>query len=118
MQLTPDDVDSSEEFVAGGALGVSGYDSNVLSGDSGALLKLYPQFKPFKNSSLAISPNFKAAVVKDQDWERDTLASVGLELEASYHGLYAQLSFDAALGDRPYSDLDDGKVWFEVGYRC
>ena len=118
VQLTPDDVDSSEEFVAGGALGVSGYDSNVLSGDSGALLKLYPEFRPFKDSSLAIRPNFKAAVVKDQEWERDTLASVGLELETSCHGLYAQLSFDAAVGDKPYSDLDDGKVWFEVGYRC
>ena len=118
VQYTPDDVDSSEEFVAGGALGVSGFDSNVLSGDSGALIKLYPELKPWAGGNFAIRPNFKAAVVKDDYAPRDTLASAGLELRAEVKGLYAALSFDAALGDKPYSDLDDGKVWFEVGYRC
>ncbi|MBU3827248.1 MAG: hypothetical protein IAA31_07140 [Candidatus Anaerobiospirillum merdipullorum] len=117
VQYTPDDVDSSEEFVAGGASAVSGFDSNVLAADSGALIKLYPELKPFAGVDFAIRPNFKAAMVKDKYYPRDTLASVGLELAAQYQGLYATLSLDAALGDRPYDDLDDGKVWFEVGFR-
>ena len=116
-QLTPDDVDSSEEFTAGGALAVSGFDSNVLSGDSGALLKLYPEIRPFAGVDFAIRPNVKGALVKDQDYPADTLMSAGIEFAASYQGFYANLSFDAALGDKPYSDLDAGKVWFEIGYR-
>ncbi len=117
-QFTADDVDGSEEFTAGGADAVSGFDSSTLSGDSGALIKIYPEIKPFAAFDLAVRPNFKAAVVKDKDCERDTLSSVGLELAASFKGFYGKLSLDLATGDKPYTDLDDGKVWFELGYRC
>ncbi|MBO8415793.1 MAG: ShlB/FhaC/HecB family hemolysin secretion/activation protein [Proteobacteria bacterium] len=117
LQLSPDDVDSSEEFTPGGGHGVSGYDSNVLSGDSGGLIRIYTEFKPFAAEDFVIRPNFKAGFAKNKDLERQEIYSVGLELEYEKKGFFAKVSFDAAVGNAPYDDLDKGKVWFEAGVR-
>ena len=118
LQLSPDDIDSSEEFTPGGGRGVSGYDNNVLSGDSGGLIRIYPEYKPIASEDFVIRPNFKAGFAKNKDWERQEIYSVGLELAYQKKGFFAKVSFDAAVGSEPYDDLDKGKVWFEAGWRC
>lgn len=117
LQLTADNVDSSEEFFVGGANAVSGYDSNVLSGDSGGFIKLYPQITPIPGENFFMRPNFKAGYARDQHCDSQELYSVGLELGYSKMGFFVTLSFDAVVGERPYDDLDQGKFWCELGVR-
>lgn len=117
-QYSPDMLDSSEQFFAGGADAVEAYDSNIAAGDSGVLFTFAPVYQPFASVDFTLSPHVQAAIVRSEGYESEHIMGTGLQLQLHSHGFTAKLSIDTAIGDKPWGDVDDGKVWFEVGYRC
>ena len=116
-QMSTDDVDSSEHFVASGAHGVSAYDSSVAQGDQGVRLTAALEYAPIDNFDFKIRPHLDFACVQDKDLKTtDSISGIGLALSAEYQGLYAKLDLSHAIGSKPQGDFDEGQIFFSVGY--
>ncbi len=117
LQIASTSLDSSEDFVIGGASAVSAYSSNTASGDTGAFVSAGLQFKPFASFDFTVTPHIDAGVCKDEGYDSVKLAAAGVKLQANYQGFYAALDVATALGARPYEDIDDAQIWFTFGYK-
>lgn len=117
FQIATTSLDSSEDFVVGGASAVSAYSSNTASGDMGAFVTAGLQFKPFKSFDFTVTPHIDAGACKDEGYDTVKVAAAGVKFQAEYEGFYAALDVATALGARPYEGLDDQQVWFTFGYK-
>lgn len=116
----------TDDFVLGGVSTVRGYRENQFTFDEGHLLNLefeYPLRKAGREGlSLTLRPFVDYGRGMNVDGDPDTISSTGLALDASWHGLEANLVYAERLSHPEWADdLDDDwqdrGVHFRVAYR-
>ncbi|GAB4524219.1 MAG: ShlB/FhaC/HecB family hemolysin secretion/activation protein [Pleurocapsa sp.] len=129
LQLTPDSLLPSQQFVIGGGQSVRGYRQNVRSGDNGFLLSVEDRLTLFKNRSgesiLTFAPFFNMGTVWNQGDnpnelpDQNFIAALGIGLIAEpIKGLNLKLDYAPPLvdlDDRGDNIQDDG-LHFSVSY--
>jgi hemolysin activation/secretion protein len=130
VQLTPNSLLPSQQFVVGGGQSVRGYRQNARAGDNGVRFSLEDRITVQKdesgNSVLQLAPFFDAGVIWNVDNNPNTLqkqnflAGVGLGvLWQPVPSLNVRLDYGLPLvnlDDRGQNAQDDG-FYFSVGYK-
>ena len=130
LQLTPDPLLSSQQFVIGGGQSVRGFRQNVRSGDNGVRLSVEDRITVKKNASgnpiLQVAPFVDAGFIWNADGNPNTLqdqtflasAGVGV-LWKPIPRMNVRLDYGLPLinlDDRGDNIQDDG-LYFSLGYR-
>lgn len=115
-QLSSKPLEGSEQFLAGGAQGVSSYDASELSGDGGIVFKNTVYIKPFANYEFRVGPHFDVAKVYSHSGYQESAQSLGLNLNFYYEGIFADLDLSRGLGVMPIFAENENKIFFTFGY--
>lgn len=118
-QMASTALEGSEQFLAGGPLGISALGSSDLVGDSGLVLRNALIFQPFASTpdfTLNLGPHIEAASVSSKGYTSDSAASAGFQISLWSYGFNANLDFSTILGSKPEYAEDDSRILFSVSY--
>lgn len=118
-QMSNTSLEGSEQFLAGGAQGISALESADLAGDSGLVLRNELLFSPWPATddfALQFGPHIEAASVSSHGYTSDSAASAGVGLSLWAYGLSANLDYSTVLGTKPEYAEDHSRIILTLSY--